>query len=84
MPNTKSPKKRMRSSAKARLRNRAHRSVLRSVVKDVRTETTKEAAEQKLAEAVSMLDKSASRGLIHRKTASRNRSRLTKLVAKLS
>lgn len=74
----------MRSSAKARMRNRAHRSVLRSVLKDVRSEKSGEAAAGKLNDVVSTLDKAAARGLIHKKTASRNRSRLTKMVAKLT
>jgi small subunit ribosomal protein S20 len=73
----------MKTSAKQRERNRAYRSELRSVVKSVRTETNKEQATKMYADATRLLDRAASRGLIHKKTASRNKSRLAHLIQKL-
>ncbi|MBN1212453.1 MAG: 30S ribosomal protein S20 [candidate division Zixibacteria bacterium] len=84
MPSHKSCKKRVKTSEKERVRNRAVRSQLRSVLKDVQTASVKEEAVQKLKEATILLDKAASRGLIHKKNADRNKSRLTRKVNKLS
>ena len=84
MPNHKSNYKRMRTNEKARQNNRGFRSRLRSVLKEVRTEQSKEAAVKKLHEAESLLDKAAAKGIIHKKNAARNKSRLTHFVQKLS
>lgn len=83
MPSHKSCKKRMKTSEAERLRNRAMRSSLRSAVKEVRAETSKEEAANKLQTAIRLLDRAASRGLLHRKTVDRSKSRLTKLVNNL-
>ena len=74
----------MKQSEESRLRNRAYRTHLRAVLKDVRTETNKEEALKKLKTASQVLDKAASYGLIHKKNAARNKSRLTLYVNKLS
>ena len=84
MPNHKSCEKRMKQSENNRTRNRAYRSRLRAALKDVRTETNKEEALKKLKTAGQVLDKAASYGLIHKKNAARNKSRLTLYVNKLS
>lgn len=84
MPNHKSNYKRMRTNEKARQNNRGFRSRLRAVLKEVRTEESKEAAIKKLHEAESLLDKAAAKGIIHTKNASRNKSRLNHFVQKLS
>lgn len=84
MPNHKSCEKRMKQSENNRQRNRAYRSRLRAALKDVRTETNKEEAAKKLKTAGQILDKAASYGLIHKKNAARNKSRLTLYVNKLS
>jgi small subunit ribosomal protein S20 len=73
----------MRTSAKERMRNRAMRTRLRAAIKEVKTETEKEAAVKKLREATQIIDKAASKGLIHKKNADRSKSRLTILVNKL-
>ena len=84
MPNHKSCVKRMRTSEEQRLRNRAFRSRLRAAIKELRSETNPENATKKYQVVVSLLDKAASRGLIHKKNAARNKSRLAQLVRKLS
>lgn len=83
MPSHKSNFKRMKTSAKERERNRAYRSRLRAAVKEVRTETSKEEASKKLNEAFRLLDRAAARGLIHKSTAARNKSRLALAINKL-
>lgn len=84
MPNHKSCLKRMRTSEKSRVRNRAYRSHLRSLIKDVRTETNKEEAQKKLQAAVVVLDKAAGRHLLHPKNVDRVKSRLALHVNKMS
>lgn len=83
MPNHKSCEKRVKTSIKERDRNRAFRSRLRAALKDVRTATNKDDAQKKLKEATTVLDKAATYGLIHRKNADRNKSRLSLFVQKL-
>mgnify|MGYP003492959404 CR=1 len=84
MPSHKSCVKRIKTSARERARNRGYRSQLRDAVKAVRTQTKKTEALKALQEAVVVLDKAASSGLIHKNNAARNKSRLSKLVAKLA
>jgi len=74
----------MRTSEEQRLRNRAFRSRLRAAVRELRSETNPDEATKKYRMVVSLLDKAASRGLIHKKNADRNKSRLAQLVRKLS
>ena len=83
MPSHKSCFKRMRISEDERARNRSSRSHLRQAIKDVRTETNREEALKKLKAATSVIDRAAGKGLIHKRTASRNKSRLALHVAKL-
>jgi small subunit ribosomal protein S20 len=84
LPNHKSCEKRMKQSENNRMRNRAYRSQLRAAVKEVRTEKNKEEALKKLKEAARVLDTAATYGIIHKKNAARNKSRLTALVNKLA
>lgn len=83
MPSHKSCVKRMRISEDERARNRSFRSRLRQAIKDVRAESNRESALKKLTMATSVIDRAASSGLIHKRTAARNKSRLAQFVAKL-
>ena len=83
MPNHKSNVKRMKTSAKERERNRAYRSKLRAAIKEVRSVGSKAEAAAKLSEAFRLIDSAASKRLIHRSTAARNKSRLALHVNKL-
>lgn len=83
MPHHKSCIKRMKTSVKARERNRAFRSRLRAALKDLRIETNKDKATELLPQVISLVDRAASYGLIHKKNADRNKSRLTRFVAQL-
>ena len=81
MPHSSSAKKRMRQGYSARERNREQRSLLRSLVKRVRTAEAGEPARAALRQAEQMLDRAARKRLIHPNKAARTKSRLSKIVA---
>ena len=73
-----------RQSLKNREHNRQFRSRLRTALKNVRTAidgNDKAAAKSALREVVSLIDKLASKGIIHRNAAGRYKSRLTTRLA---
>jgi small subunit ribosomal protein S20 len=75
--------KRSRQAEKQNLRNRAVRSTIKTVVKKVETAVVagkKEEAGNELILAIKALTKASSKGVIHRNTASRNISRLSRKV----
>ena len=79
-----SAQKRHRQSLKKREHNRAMRTELRHEVRKVREVIAKgdgAAAATELRQAVKVISKAASKGVIHRNTASRYISRLSKQVA---
>ncbi len=80
MPHHKDKKKRAKTSAKARERNRGYRSELRSAIRDLRTETNSDVAQRRYRTVSGLLDRAANRGLIHRNRASRYKSRLSRFV----
>ena len=83
MANHKSALKRARQNEIRRIRNKSVKTRVKSIVKDVRlsvSENSKEAALKKLEMAKSNIDRAAQKGVIHKKTASRKISRLSKLV----
>jgi small subunit ribosomal protein S20 len=74
-----------RQSLVHRERNRKFRSQLRTTLKQIRTiidSKDSAAVKKQLGHAVSVIDKMAAKGIIHRNTASRYKSRLTARVAK--
>jgi small subunit ribosomal protein S20 len=73
----------MKTSEQRRLRNRALQSQLRAAIKELRSEANKEEAVKKYQAATSLLDRAASHGIIHKKNADRNKSRLAQFVRKL-
>ncbi|MEP7343653.1 MAG: 30S ribosomal protein S20 [Gemmatimonadaceae bacterium] len=79
MPRIASSKKNMRKSRAATVRNRAQRSSLRTALKKAKTSAA--SAPEKLT-AVQLLDRAARKGLIHRNTAARHKSRIAKPIAK--
>ncbi len=86
MANHKSAIKRNKQSIAANLRNVHARTTMRNLVKTVRLAVAagdKEAATVSLAQAVPYIDKVCTKGIIHKATASRKISRLTKLVNSL-
>ena len=73
-----------RQSLAHRERNRKYRSQLRSTLKEIRSVIDKDqnAAKKQLGAAISLIDKMAGKGIIHRNTASRYKSRLTARLSK--
>ncbi|GBD87032.1 30S ribosomal protein S20 [bacterium BMS3Abin03] len=84
MANHKSAKKRIRSNEKKRVMNKMTGTRIKSTMKKVFSTEKREEAEKHYKEAVALLDKSATRGRIHRNTAARKKSQLTKYVNGLS
>ena len=73
----------MKTSAGQRERNRAVRSRMRREIKELGVLTSREEAVVKLKLVSSILDKAASKHVIHKKNADRKKSRLAHFVAKL-
>ena len=74
-----------RQSLKNREHNRQFRSRLRSALRDVRTAidgNDMTAAKTALRQTISLIDRMASKGVIHRNAAARYKSRLAKASAK--
>ena len=80
MPNIKSAKKRMDLSGAARLRNRDAKSRIRTAIRSVREAETAESAEQMRRGAVALIDRAATRRLMHPNRAARLKSQLDRLV----
>ena len=73
-----------RQSLKNREHNRQFRSRLRNALKSIRAAIDSKdltAAKASLNETVSLIDRMASKGIIHRNAASRYKSRLTTRIA---
>lgn len=86
MANHKSAEKRNRQNAVRNARNTHIRSAMRTFVKQVREAVAggdSTAAQVALERAIPYIDKAANKGVIHKATASRKISRLTKLVTNL-
>ena len=83
MANHKSAEKRARQNEKKRVRNKAVRTRVKHATKEVRLtsgQASKEDALAKLKKAQSIIDKARKKGVIHKKTAARKISRLSKVV----
>lgn len=80
MANTKSAIKRMRQNEKRRQRNRVVRSRVRTALKSARTAVTTPGDEARAAmlQAIRVLDKAVTKGVIHRNTAARKKSALAR------
>ncbi len=86
MANHKSALKRNRQNAVRNARNTHIRSTMRTFVKKVRESVAAgdaAAAKAALEQAVPLIDKASTKGVIHKATASRKISRLAKLVNSL-
>ncbi len=83
MANHKSALKRARQNELSRLRNKAVKTRVKSIVKDVRVSVEESSNGDVMAQlnaAQSLIDKASKKGVIHKKTAARKISRLAKLV----
>lgn len=83
MANHKSAIKRNKQNAVRNARNMHIRSTMRNLVKNVRQAVAAgdaDTAKSALAKAIPYIDKTATKGVIHKASASRKISRLSKLV----
>ncbi len=86
MANHKSALKRDRQSKVRRMRNRVNKSKMKGAVSSVEAALvagSEEQAREALQKAVAVIQKTASKGSIHRKTASRKVSRLARRVNRM-
>lgn len=87
MANHKSALKRARQNEVRRIRNKSTKTRIKNIVKDVRfavSEKSTDSALTKLDTAKSIIDNAAKKGVIHKKSASRKISRLSKIVNAIS
>jgi len=84
MANHKSALKRIRQSNARRLRNRYYHKTARTAIKELRNESDKVSANEKLPKVISLLDKLAKRNIIHKNKAANLKSKLSKHVSKLA
>ena len=84
MANIKSQIKRNRQNERRRVRNKATRSELKTHSKKVHSAPDAETAATELRAASQALDRAASAGSIHKRTAARRKSRLAKTLARSS
>ena len=73
----------MRQDRKRNVHNRTQRSRLKTAIKKVSSETDPQKAETELKETSAMLDRMATRRLIHPNKAARKKSQLAKAVKKI-
>ncbi len=84
MANHKSALKRSRQDEVRRMRNKSAKTRVKNIIKDIRetasNNESKESSLKSLNTAKSIIDKAAKKGVIHKRTAARKISRLSKLV----
>ncbi len=87
MPNHKSAEKRVRQNKKRNAINSSNRSRFRNVIKKLRVAVATGNAvtsQELLPQTISIIDKAIQKGVMHRNTAARHKSRLTMHVNNLS
>ena len=87
MANIKSAKKRILVNETKAARNKAIKTRVKTAVKKVDAaiaQNDKELASAMLHDAIVIIDKAATKGVYHKSTASRKKSRLTKAVNKIA
>ncbi len=86
MPNIQSAKKRVKVSEKKNLRNRIVKSGLRTSVRkfDAAVAADPSKANEQLSATSAVIDKAASKGVIHKNAANRKKARLAKALNKVN
>ena len=87
MANIKSSEKRIRVAERRRARNKPFRTAARTYVKKANLaieDGDQEAAATAVGDAISMLDRVASKGIVHKNNAARRKSRLMKRFNRLA
>ncbi len=83
MPNIKSAKKRVKVTETKTLQNKMFKSAMKTSIKKYKAAIeagNKELAAQTYLEAVGMVDRAVSKGIIHKNNAARKKSQYTKLL----
>ncbi len=83
MPHSLSATKRLRQNEKRRMRNRFYKTRVKNVTKKVRVAIVNkslEDAKKAITEAIPIISKAASKGVIHHRNAARKLSRLTRQI----
>jgi len=86
LPNKISAAKRQRQNEKRRLRNRTIRSRIRGSARkliELVNEKKKDEAELQYKELTSLIDRAVSKGVYHKNTAARKKSRMYRLLNKI-
>lgn len=78
MPVTKTVAKRIRQAEKNRQRNKHYTSRMKSAIKKAMDASNKEEAQALTQEAITIIDQTASKGIIHKNKAANQKSRITK------
>jgi len=76
MANHKATKKDTRQAAKRRERNRYYGKTTRNAIRDLKEVTDEKAYKESLPDVVSMIDKLAKKGVIHKNKAANLKSKL--------
>jgi small subunit ribosomal protein S20 len=84
MANHSATKKDVRQATKRRDRNRYYGKTTRNAIRDMKANTEKKVYEEQLPNVVSMIDKLAKRGIIHKNKAANLKSKLTKKATGLA
>jgi small subunit ribosomal protein S20 len=84
MANHKATKKDMRQAEKRRDRNRYYGKTTRNAIRDLRVVEEKTAVDEKMPAVLSMIDKLAKRGIIHKNKAANLKSKLARRANKLA
>ncbi len=86
MANIKSQIKRIKTNEKRRVRNKAYKTEVRSLIRKTREAVEAgnvEEAQESLRIASRKLDKAVSKGVLHKNNAANRKSKLAKLVASI-
>ena len=83
MPQHKSAAKRVRQTEKRRLRNRVHKSRVRTMIKELEVQTSRAEAEPRLNAVKALLDRMGTQRLLHPNTVANTKSRLERFVQTL-
>jgi small subunit ribosomal protein S20 len=79
----KSAQKRARQSVKRTEKNKLYKAKIRTAIRKVLESKDKSSAEKELKSAVTILDKVAAKGIIHKNNAANRKSSLTRFVNKM-
>lgn len=85
MPHSSSAKKRLRQNEKSRIRNRAVKSSVRTVIKSLKESVATGQVDEIRSQydlVQKKLDQAVAKGIFHKNTASRYKARLASLMAK--